>query len=98
MIFFSLAVELLLLVPDVLDVRDVADLAAVFKNSAQMRRAPSKDAGRVQLDELDGYLNEAADVSMLSSIVRMRDGCKVQSSYRSCSGANMHSLMLVCMK
>jgi hypothetical protein len=95
MIFFSLAVELLLLVPDVLDVRDVADLAAVFKNSAQMRRAPSKDAGRVQLD---GYLNEAADVSMLSSIVRMRDGSKVQRRYRSCSGASMHSLMLACMK
>ena len=47
---------------------------------------------------LDRYLNMAADVSMLSSIVRMRDGCKVQSSYRSCSGANMHSLMLACKK
>jgi hypothetical protein len=78
-----------------LDVRDVADLAAVFKTSAQMRRAHSKDAGRVQLD---GYLNEAADVSMLSNIVRMRDGSKVQRSFRSCSSENMHSLMLPCMK
>ena len=49
-------------------------------------------------DGLDGYPNEAADVSMLSSIVRMRDGCKVQRRYRSCSDANMHSLMLACMK
>ena len=91
-----LAVELLLLVPDLFDVRDVADLVAVFKSSAQVRRAQPNQKCRDSW--LDRYLNMAADVSMLSSIVRMRDGCKVQSSYRSCSGANMHSLMLACKK
>ncbi len=60
-----------------------------------MRRAHSKDAG---YSWMEGYLNEAADVSMLSSIVRICDGCKVQRKYRSSSGASMHSLMLASMK
>ena len=35
---------------------------------------------------------------MLSSIVRICVGGSVQRSFRSCSSANMHSLMLACMK
>ena len=85
----ALEIELLLLVPDVLDVRDMADLVAGLQHTGKVHRLQSKR--RV-------YLNRAAEVSMLSSMVTIRDGCNVHRRSRSCSDATTHSLMLPCMK
>ena len=88
----SLEIELLLLVPDVLDVRDMADLEAGLEHIRQVQRLQVKTQGAA------AYLNRAAEVSMLSNMVTIRDGCNVQRSSRSCSDAAKHSLMLPCMK
>ena len=85
----ALEIELLLLVPDVLDVRDMADLVAVLQHTGKAHRLQSKRKV---------YLNRAAEVSMLSSMVTIRDGCNVHRRSRSCSDATKHSLMLPCMK
>ena len=88
----SLEVEPLLLVPDLLDVRDMADLVAALNSMRLIPRCA------VKAQRANAHLNMAAEVSMLSSIVRICVGGSVQRSFRSCSSENMHSLMLPCMK
>jgi hypothetical protein len=70
----------------------MADLVAGLKHIGNVQRVLSKRKVQAR------YLNRAADVSMLSSIVTTRGGCNVQRSSLSCSDATMHSLMLPCMK